>query len=265
MKLITPLIILGLLALNLFAQVKPEDTDSDGYLNISTLEHLKWLSENKSGWSYNYELDNDIDARDTKNWNLGKWSHSEEDTPLGFIPIGNENVHFSGCFNGNGFSISHIYIRDRRSIWIDDEVKNMYRGFFGWVESDTAVIENLTLDSLSITGSALVGGLIGYNKGAGINNCHTNGFVYAVGLGLTSSKIANGTTAAVIGGLIGENYGDMANSSSSVSIDGGANYTGGLIGDNYGDISKCEFTGSIDGGDESGGIAGISEGKIAKF
>lgn len=56
----------------------PIDLDNDGRINITRLEHLKWLSESPyADLTRDYELDNDIDASDSRNWNGGK----------GFIPI----------------------------------------------------------------------------------------------------------------------------------------------------------------------------------
>ena len=39
------------------AQVEPIDTDGNGYRNISTLDHLRWVSENESSWGDDFELD----------------------------------------------------------------------------------------------------------------------------------------------------------------------------------------------------------------
>lgn len=59
------LIALLFMAITLNAQVEPTDTDGNGYRNISTLDHLRWVSENDSSWSWNFELDNDINAGDS--------------------------------------------------------------------------------------------------------------------------------------------------------------------------------------------------------
>ncbi len=75
---------------NALAQVQPQDTDGDGYYNISTLDHLRWVSENDSCWSWNFELDNDIDASDTRNWNVGDHDNNPAtpDSAMGWAPIG---------------------------------------------------------------------------------------------------------------------------------------------------------------------------------
>ena len=39
------------LAITMNAQVEPTDTDADGFRNVSTLDNLKWISENSSSWA----------------------------------------------------------------------------------------------------------------------------------------------------------------------------------------------------------------------
>lgn len=48
-------LLLGLVD-NAIAQVQPTDSDGDGFINISTLEHLRWVSENSRSWDDNFEL-----------------------------------------------------------------------------------------------------------------------------------------------------------------------------------------------------------------
>jgi len=42
--------VLIFLAAAIYAQVEPTDTDADGFRNVSTLENLKWMTENSSSW-----------------------------------------------------------------------------------------------------------------------------------------------------------------------------------------------------------------------
>ncbi len=48
--------VMVLFATNSYAQTRPEDTDNDGYYNISTLDELRWVSENDSSWSWNFDF-----------------------------------------------------------------------------------------------------------------------------------------------------------------------------------------------------------------
>src|SRR5581483_9019100 len=47
-----------------------------------------------------YVMKNNIDATGTSGWNSG----------VGFKPIGNQTIKFSGSFNGNGYVINGLYI-----------------------------------------------------------------------------------------------------------------------------------------------------------
>ena len=75
---------------SVLSQVQPTDTDGDGYINIKTLDHLRWISDNVESWSENFELDNDINAADTRNWNIGDHDNNPNtpDSAMGWNPLG---------------------------------------------------------------------------------------------------------------------------------------------------------------------------------
>jgi hypothetical protein len=103
------------ISLFLFCLCKAETTPAISYaggsgsksdpFRIATLAQLRLLSETQGDWGKHFILTADIDASDTKTWNV-----SGEDT-LGFSPIGTDyNVYFSGSFNGNSHEINNLYI-----------------------------------------------------------------------------------------------------------------------------------------------------------
>jgi hypothetical protein len=73
-------------------------TEADPY-RISQMGHLVWMGDTvgASGGAY-YELQNDLDASDTTNWNDG----------AGFAPIGNQATPFLGYLDGRGHVISGL-------------------------------------------------------------------------------------------------------------------------------------------------------------
>ncbi len=235
MKKVLSIIVLFLFSsyVFLYSQTEPTDTDGDGYRNISTLEHLRWVSENNSCWSDSLELDNDIDASDTQNWNDGD----------GWSPIGNNSHKFSGDFKGQGYKIYNLYI---------NRPLQDYIGFFGYTKN--VEIIDLDLDNSDVEGKNYVGALIGNNDNiSNVSNCSTTGSI----IGYSST-----------GGLIGENdyRSSVINCFSTASVEG-SSYIGGLVGYNKGSsvVKNCYATGSVTGENDEGfapnaigGLVGIN-------
>jgi hypothetical protein len=223
-----------------FGQTKPVDTDGDGYYNISTLDELRWVSENDSSWSWNFELDNDIDASDTRNWNVGDHDGdpATPDSSMGWSPIGQYECEswapqksFSGTFNGREHSIENLYINNR-----EGNYNKSFFGFFGSTDSlamlDGIFIKNCNVSHFPMQGA--VGGLVGFNCGT-ITNCSSSGGVYFADNG---------------GGLVGYNLGTINNSLSecvvsSYSAGYGSSYGGGLVGYNSGIIDNSNSNGYV--------------------
>jgi hypothetical protein len=225
------LLITLFLAINLNAQNEPGDTDGNGFRNVSTLENLRWISENDTSWSYNYELDNDINASDTKNWNGS----------AGWKPIGNESVFFSGKFDGNGYKIDSLYINRPNEDCV---------GLFGIVLGKNIEIIQLGISNCSITGRNFTGGIIGRNSYCSINDCFTSGNI-----------IGSQNT----GGLIGKiSSADVSNSYSVCNVTGSSN-TGGLIAFSYkSTLNNCYSDGKVTGTEFIGGICGTTENSSLK-
>ncbi|NLR94074.1 InlB B-repeat-containing protein [Flammeovirga agarivorans] len=179
------------------AQIMP--TEGDGTVDhpylVSSLDHLRWISEGGDGsslgdgsrWQLYYKQTADIDAADTKNWNTGE----------GFRPMGNTNKKFKGNYDGSGFTISNLYINR-----IVD-----YVGLFGYIDKN-GVVKNLQVTDMDITGDRYVGGLSGYlNDASTLSNILLTGNVTArrffggvVGEGNVSSVIENTITFVTLTG-----------------------------------------------------------------
>ncbi len=180
---------------------------------------------------------------------------------------------FTGVFDGHGHTISHLTIKGKD-----------YVGLFGcllW----PAEVRNLGVVDVDITGSAGVGGLVGYNGvysgegyagGGVVTQCHSSGVVsghsYVGGVvgrnfndevdSVTvsySSAAVNGTDS--VGGLVGSNEGRVIHCYST-GVVSGKNQVGGLVGHNYyGFVSQCFSSGPVSGtGDCVGGLVGYNSG-----
>ena len=265
MKLISSLLLVLLLSfINSFSQIEPIDTDFNGSRNISTLDHLRWISENDSSWSWNFELDNDIDASDTKNWNVGDHDGNPEtpDSATGFIPIGGVNadstlIGFTGKFNGNGHKISNLFSQNP---------------VFGVITKD-ALIENLKIIMAEIKYKYSLSAFCEKNSGQ-IVNCHifcynsTNyGLFCGINNGIITKSVSKGAIYGVtsLGGFCGLNHGKISFCYSDVQVISAYLRIGGFCGTNSGTITQCFSTGNVlaEVGEVVGGFCGINWGIIS--
>ena len=176
----------------------------------------------------------------------------------GWVPIGNYSNPFTGTFDGDGHTISSLYI--------NNTTIPSYVGLFGYTGSD-AKIRNLILTNADITGPDYVGTLAGWNNGL-IENSSASGNVtgdFEVGglIGQNEGSVANcfftgGITSdwGYAGGLIGDNSGTVTDCHALADVDSSGDWVGGLVGGNFGPISDCYAAGTVSGGDYSGGLVG---------
>lgn len=213
----------------------------------------------------------------------------------GWVPIGNSTDYFYGTLNGNGHTISGLFIDN-------DAEDNL--GLFGYcygVElcninienaditgqsyigtlTGTAIINSTIINCISsgsVTGSTNLGGLAGNINIADIRNSHSTasvsglsragGFVGAFSAGTIDNCYATGTVNAsgsYAGGLTGSSYGTIKNCYATGSVTSGANYAGGLVGFNSGPIQDSYATGSvISVTGYTGGLAGFNQDTIER-
>jgi len=120
-------------------------------IKIYNVVDLQNIENNLAG---DYELANDIDASETRNWNGG----------LGFDPVGKAVNPFTGSFDGKGYTINNLYINrpDENGV-----------GLFG--DARDANIKNVKLSNANITGDECVGALAGFTRRVSITNCSMSG------------------------------------------------------------------------------------------
>jgi filamentous hemagglutinin family protein len=146
--------------------------------------------------------------------------------------------YFAGTLDGAGHTISDLSI----SSGLDRA------GLFS-ILSTTAVISNLGLTDVNVSGNNSVGGLAGINLGT-ISNSYATGSVTGAGND--------------IGGLVGVNQGAINGSNSAVDVNGAGGDIGGLVGaNNGGTIAGSSTNGSVTlTGNNGGGLVGVNSGTI---
>ena len=203
-------------------------------------------------------------------------------------PIGSDSRRYSGTFNGDGHTISGLYIKNTSS---DTD----YQGLFGYV---SGTVKDLSVsgsvsgsvssdDSLSgspvggvvgwnfggtVTGCAFsgsvkgsgpdsgriyVGGVVGYNSFGTVTNCYNTGNV-----SVTSSDISN------VGGVVGYNHGGRVENCYNTGDVTGGSYVGGVVGQNSdgtsvsASVTNCYNTGEVSGNSNVGGVVGDNGGTV---
>ena len=188
------------------------------------------------------------------------------------MPIGKSNITYQGTFDGNGKSITNLYINAIK--------ENMGIGFFGYTFQST--IKNLTFENANVTNTnSHTGVLVGYaGYGSTLQNikisntCQMKGGTFTGGIaGILDGNAYNCVNYATVqgiqyvGGLCGKysrtgnsmtacaNYGNVTASSLGV---------GGLVGYfSGGTIQDCANYGDVKGTYRVAGMAGsVSQGKI---
>ena len=179
-----------------------------------------------------------------------------------WVPISNVTYQFSGTFDGNGKTVSGLYI---------DESGADYQGLFSYIDGGT--VENLTVTG-SVTSKRGVGCIAGYAEGAVIKNCVSSGTVHGSGryVGGIAGYVYNATVDSCIntgevssnsdyvGGIVGlSQVAEVINCSNSGAVSITGLYAGGIAGRNEGAIANCYNRGSVSGS-YGGGITGYNYG-----
>lgn len=195
-------------------------TITDPY-KIYTAEQFRAIGEEPNDWDEHFKLMADIDLA-----GLG------QDVRV----IGNEEMPFTGTFDGDGKTISGFSY----SPAYGDRI-----GLFGYVKGSGAKIENLGLISPNISAGIAchVGALVGYLELADLVGCYVQG----------GSVSGNQDT----GGLVGHNWGDISDCHSSCEVLG-TDKVGGLIGTNDRHVTNSSSVGPVHGDNMVGGLVGYN-------
>ena len=210
-----------------------------GYYAIANAAQLYWFADtvNAGFTSAKGVLVADIVVND----NVLNEDGSLNGTPTySWTPIGTTSYKFAGTFDGQGHTISGLYVNNY----------NNYVGLFGYANG--ATIKNVGVVDSYISGYCNVGGICGYGYYSTITNCHNAATVFA-------SVSGSGCRA---GGICGYNYyGTAINCYNTGNISGNGNSVGGIFGYNYyGTATNCYNTGNTKCyGYYVAGISGFSD------
>ena len=208
-------------------QPKGSGTSADPY-KIGTAEELEWLRNyiNSQSKAANRNkcaiLTSDIDLQGGSE---NQW------VPIGYP----DSRDFRGTFDGDGYTISGLYINDTSS--------RSSNSLFGQVRNGT--VKNLTVRGEVTSSSESAAGIINYLYQGTADKCYsfvtvrTNGDTSAGGIsaGAYKPKITNCV-----------NYGSITSKGSAAGITAGTY--------DYGTISKCANFGAVTGDNRVGGIVG---------
>ena len=266
------------------------DTDDDSLIEVSYLEQLDairydlsgdGLADDDSDDTYEsafsdaapgmgcpgevcagYELARMLNFADPDSYASGSadrgWSEGEDG--VGWAPIGRSDLLFDTAFEGNGHSISNLFIKD---------AGHAYVGLFGST-GPSSDIRRVGLVDVKVGGGLWIGALVGWNDGE-ISASYSTGSVFGernVGglVGLNGGTIRASSSAVIVsgesnvGGLVGSS-GRVISSFATGRVTGDRN-AGGLVGSNGREISVSYATGDVGGGDSVGGLVGINDGSI---
>lgn len=260
-----------------YVAVKP--SEENGVYLIAKPCHLAWFRDYVNGTIVDEggvagTTHPSASAMLTADIDLKNYCHAAEDGKelLSWIPIGYVNNSWSGNMDGQGHTISHLYIKTAQN----------FVGLFGYTYG--ATIQDLIFDyakvenvSTTNTKTAYTGILAGYAYGAlshikGIkttNNCTVIGQQITGGIvGYAKINLENCDNHSSVKGT--DNVGGIAGSSIERNIRRSTNYgtvennntsIGGIIGYAYGtSIEDCANYGKISStGWYTGGIAGQTE------
>jgi hypothetical protein len=247
---------------------------------VNSPGQLEGIGKDRQLWGKSFALTADIDLT----------SRLYSDALIGCYP-NEDNVGFSGSFDGSGFYIVGLTIASAR-----DHV-----GLFGYISplgevrgltlKDAGVVARSTLDTMggtgilagvhdgavvdcsatgSVTGCRQIGGLVGRKYRGALSrsfattsvsgNMRVGGLAgYIVSLSTVSECSAAGEVCGntMVGGLAGVAYGTISQCFGTSNVSGDT-MLGGLAGQAYGIIRQCSATGAVSGKDNLGGLLGYA-------
>lgn len=227
------------------------------YYQIKNANHLYWFADyvNAGNNTVNAVLLNDIVV------NPGEMAVNAQEEVLfdgvaptyTWTPIGTSAKKYTGTFNGNGYTISGLYMNDPAED--NDKV-----ALFGYV-AEGGEVKDICVANSYFSGNQSVGTIVGYNSGSLKNCSNWNSMVVGSGndiggiTGYNAGTITNCSNVATVkssdrnvGGVVGYNGGTVSNSYNIGAVHGSGMNAGGIVGTNYnGSITDCYNTGSVQG------------------
>lgn len=191
------------------------ETDYYGDVTIKTKKGLAWFISVVNGY-------NGQSAR-TFHFNTVTIAPSVSDNGLDmqahkWTPVGNNNNPFEGTFIGNGKIVKNLIVNEESLPLV---------GMFGY--TDSAIINNLTLETVQMKGNSYIGSLIGQSNRTTLNDLNVkNGILFS---------------EYVVGGLVGKAdpqsrfvNPEVSQNDHPLTVKGNAIYFGGIAGEASGTV-----------------------------
>ena len=147
-------------------------------------------------------------------------------------------------------------------------ISNLTFPFFGTFDGNSKAIYNLHISRSTIDYSGFFGFSYGNITNLRLQEVTISGNKYVGGLvgwnfGTLANSSASGAVNGIfsVGGLVGDNLGTVTNSSASGAVNG-TYIVGGLVGNNTGTILNSSATGAVSGTESLGGLVGYNRGTI---
>ena len=227
-----------------YVAVKP--SEQNGVYLIAKPCHLAWFRDYVNGTIVDEgevagTTHSSASAMLTADIDLKNYCHAAEDGKelLSWLPIGNFYDRWKGNMDGQGHTISHLYIKTAQN----------YVGLFGY--TDGATIQNIIFDNVKVENVTLYTGILaGY--ACGDSPSHIKGI-----------KTTNNCTVIGqdgTGGIVGGAIINLENCENHSSVKGTSN-VGGIAGfSQERNIKRCTNYGTVENGDDLliGGIIGYA-------
>ena len=245
-------------------------TEAEPY-QIKTKEELYWFADevnNNGQTGICAKLMNDITINTGVLNNDGSLNSGTFES---WTPIGNGSNKYTGTFDGNGHTISGVYVDI-----VSSSDKSVNAGLFGYVGGGGKIQNVGVKDSYISTvqkkdqSVAYEGGVCGWNEGT-IESCYNTGKVKGEGIGEEGEIVIK----LYVGGVCGQNQGiiencyntgEVSNEIVNVLPEWSGLYIGGVCGSNEGTITNCYNAGIVtdtvaDTGVpvHLGGVCGVNE------
>ena len=204
---------------------------------LKTADHLAWFRDyvNEGHPSACAKIADDVQEIDMSS--VCHVADTEKQVAeLSWTPIGNFDNNYQGTFDGNGKTISNLYIN----------ATSAFAGFFGYLAGGN--IKNITFDNAKVnsTGNYYTGILAGYAGSCIFENIKTLGNCSVEGKDIT-------------GGIAGIAVGNISNCENHAEVKG-TKSLGGILGMYYGSdnsITSCANYGAVTGTySQVGGMVG---------
>ena len=194
---------------------------------LKTADHLAWFRDyvNDDHLSACAKIADDVKEIDMSTV-CHKADTEKQVAELSWTPIGNFDNNYQGTFDGNGKTISNLYIN----------ATSEFAGFFGYLAGGN--IKNITFDNAKVnsTGNYYTGILAGYAGSCIFENIKTLGNCSVEGKDIT-------------GGIAGIAVGNISNCENHAEVKGTGSL-GGILGIYYGSdnsITSCANYGAVTG------------------